>query len=417
MRFSIVKSYYFNIKQGATCHSSEVYPATNGFSQENEARMKIDDRKLYSQLSLVSLIKKIVGECDSLALEEFHSNRTIFRFRSGEIRKMRFIEFINELRERVEKDKNLGRQAFEIAAIAYDLTLDKFCNLPGQSSSLLKVDRKDRLKRGSRSDCRLYFKACLDRISKSFRGKPPASQIEAEERAALCMQGLVRNHFHKSLLQARRDLNAFWSRYTWIVKGTITVWLPVFLKGHERGEWLEKNIIDPDPNREGEKQRVQEIINAKLVDETIKRVIDGTINLHNGGGSLWRKEDGDFGIVLGQIIADEKADNIDQLRHSIRNLGKKKLKRMIMRIFEDVNSQEYVDGKIAKDFGLSKATFSRFAGSRWPASKSTIPDLWVNTAKVLSKHEIFEEVAMKTGYFDMAKTISEINILKKLEPN
>jgi hypothetical protein len=232
------------------------------------------------------------------------------------------------------------------------------------------------------------------------------------------MQGLVRNHFHKSQLQARRDLNAFWSRYTWIIEGgTIIVWLPVFIKGHKRGEWLEKNIKDPDPNREGEKQRVQEIINAKLVDETIRRVIDGTTNLQNGGGSLWSKEYGEFGIILGQIVADEKAENIDQLRRSIRNLGKKKLKRMIKQIFEDINSQEYEDGKIAKKFGLSNATFSRFAGSRWPVSKSTIPDLWVNTAKVLSKHEIFKEVAMKTGYFDMTKTISETNTLKKLEPN
>jgi hypothetical protein len=382
-----------------------------GFNGENEARMKNDNRQLYRRLSLVALIKKVVEESDPLALKEFHDNRTIFRFRSGEKREMRLVEFLNGLCERVEKDKNLGRQAFEIAAMAYDLTLDKFSNLPGQPSPLLKTDHdKGRTEKSNGSDCRYYYKAYLARITKLFKRDPPTSQIEAEERAALCMQGLVRNHFYKSQLEAMRRIYTFWSRYTWKIKGgTINVWLPVFIRGRKRGEWLKKNIKDPDPNREGEKQRVQEIINAKLANETVNRVIDGTTNLQNGGAPLWPKEYGEFGIALGQVVADEKAKNIAQLRRSIRNLGKQKLKRMIKRIFKDVNSQEYEDGKVAKDFGLSKATFSRFAGSRWTESKSPIPDLWLNTARVLSKHKIFKKVAMQTGYLKMAETISKSN--------
>ena len=388
-----------------------MHPFGNGFSEENKARMKNDNREFYRRLSLVALIKKIVEESDPLALEEFHNNRTVFRFRSGEKREMRFIEFLNGLCERVEKDKSLGRQAFAIAAMAYDLTLDKFSNLPGQPSPLLKTYHdKGRTEKSNGSDCRYYYKAYLVRITKLFKHDPPTIQIEAEERASLCMQGLVRNHFYKSQLQAKRELNAFWSRYTWNIKGgVIRILLPVFIKGQKRGEWLENNIKDPDPKREGEKQRVQEIINAKLANETVNRVIDGTTTLQNGGAPLWPKEDGEFGIALGQVVADEKAKNIDQLRRSIRNLDKQKLKRMIQRIFKDVNSQEYEDGKVAKDFGISKATFSRFAGSRWTEEKSPIPDLWLNTAKVLSKHKIFKKVAMQTGYLKIAETISKTN--------
>ena len=382
-----------------------------GFSKGNEARMKNNNRDLYRRLSLVALIKKIARESDLLALEEFHNNRTVFRLRSGEKREMRFIEFLNGLCERVEKDKSLGRHAFELAAKAYDLTLDKFSNLPGQPSSLLKTDHdKGRTEKSKGSDCRYYYKAYLTRITKLFKNDPPTSQIEAEERAALCMQGLVRNHFYKSQLEAKRRLYTFWSRYAWKIKGgTINVWLPVFIAGHKRGEWLEKNIKDPDPKREGEKQRVQEIINAKLVEETIKRAVEGIASLQNSVAPLWSKKDEEFGISLGKVVADEKAKNIDQLRRSIRNLGKKKLKRMIKRIFKDLSREEHEDGKVAKDFGLSKATFSRFAGSRWTETKSPIPDLWLNTAKVLSKHKIFEKVAIQTGYLEMAKTISETN--------
>ena len=137
-----------------------MHPIRNEFSEEIKARMKNDNRELYRQLSLVALIKKIVDESDTLALEEFHNNRTVFRFRSGEKRELRFVEFLNGLCHRVEKDKSLGRQAFEIAAKAYDITLDKFSNLPEQSSSPLKADLdKDRAERGGGSDCRLYYKA------------------------------------------------------------------------------------------------------------------------------------------------------------------------------------------------------------------------------------------------------------------
>jgi hypothetical protein len=373
--------------------------------------MKNDNKELYRQLTLMALTKKIVEESDVLALEEFHNNRPVFRFRYGEKRELLFVEFVSRLCERVEKDESLGRHSFEIAAKAYDLTLDKFSNLPGQPSSILKNNHSiDRTEKNSGSDCRYYYKAYLSRMTKLFKNNPPTSQIEGEEKAALCMQGLVRNHFYKSLLQAKRELNAFWSRYTWNVKGgTIRILLPVSIKGQKRREWLEKNIKDADPDREGEKLRVQEIINAKLAEETINRAVEGIASLKNSVAPLWSKKDEELGISLGKVVADEKAENIDQLRRSIRNLGKTKLKRMIKRIFNDVNNQKYEDGKVAKDFGLSKATFSRFAGSRWTKTESPIPDLWLNTAKVLSQHKIFKEVAMQTGYLKMVENISETN--------
>jgi hypothetical protein len=373
--------------------------------------MSNDDKALYRKLSLVALIKKIVENSDPLALEEFHNNRTIFRFRYGEKRDLRFVEFLSGLCKEIENDKSLGSQVFAIAAEAYDLTLDRFSNLPGQKSSLSEnAPDKDRTEKSSGSDCRNSYKAYLARITKSFKDEPPKSQIEAEERAATCMQGLVRNHFYWSQLEAKRRLSQFWSRSDWKLKGgTISVWMPIFISGQKRRKWLEKNIANPDPKRAGEQQRVQDIINAKLSKETTNKVIFGLINLHNKAEPLWSEKDEEFGISLGRVVADEKAENIDQLRRSIRNLGKEKLKHLIWRIFEDLNSEEYEDGRIAKDFGLSKATFSRFAGSRWTMAESTIPDLWLNTAKVLSNHNIFKEVAMQTGYLEIAENLSGMN--------
>jgi len=49
-----------------------MHPAGTRFSDKIEVRMKNDNRELYSQLSLVALIKKIVEESDALALEAWN---------------------------------------------------------------------------------------------------------------------------------------------------------------------------------------------------------------------------------------------------------------------------------------------------------------------------------------------------------
>ena len=82
-----------------------------------------------------------------------------------------------------------------------------------------------------------------------------------------------------------------------------------------------------------------------------------------------------------------------------------RLKKMILQIFNELPNDEYEDTKIASAFGLSKATFSRFAGSKWNENDSQIPDLWLNTAQILSKHEIFMELAEKAGIWEKVQHI------------
>ena len=76
---------------------------------------------------------------------------------------------------------------------------------------------------------------------------------------------------------------------------------------------------------------------------------------------------------------------------------------MIHHIFENIISDEYQDNTVAKTFGLSKATFSRFAGSRWNSSESNIPDLWLNMAQVLSVHPVFKETAREAGVWEQVE--------------
>ena len=360
-------------------------------------------RKLeYRELSLVDLIRKVVTKSDRLALHEFHNNRKLFRYDGDP--PLLFIDYLNALRKSAAKMTWTTPNALELADKAYALTTEKFSNLPRARRARRHKKKNNRKMKQKGVDCRLYFKAFLERVARTFETNPPSGQIAEENRAATDMQGLVQRHFHLSLLEAERSANPFRSRYNWRLRGgTICVWLPVSLKGGDRRRWLERNIDDPDPLRPGEKERIQSIINRKLAGERFVPLGD-VGHIPNEEEILpWSKTGKTFGKSLAEAVAREKAIKIRQQRPAIRALGEKKLKQLILRIFRDLTSGKYKDRKVAGHFGLSKATFSRFAGSRWRPKESAIPDLWRNTAEVLSAHPNFKKVAISTGVWQQVK--------------
>lgn len=362
------------------------------------------DKSLYRSLSLIELVERIVESGDRQALAEFHNKRTVFRFINGP--PLRFIDYLSKLRESAIKIRWQSSSSFEIADKAFDLTLDKFNNLPRETKSNASEEEKiSQTVKQEGSNCRLYFKAVLDRANQSFKTKPPIAELELEARASKILQGFVRRHFHLSWLEAERNSNPFWSRYYWDVKNhKICVWLPVSLKGRKRRQWLAQNIKNIDLSRPQERQRIQAIINRKLVRQ---RFVPYNEAIEIGHDELspiqvdWEKTSG---MSFAQIVAEEKALNIQQQRPSIRALGKTQLRKMILQIFEDIIYDDYKGNKIAEDFGLTKATFSRFAGSRWQQSKSGVPDLWRNTAQVLKDHPIFRQVVQEMGFWDQVVT-------------
>ena len=366
----------------------------------------------YRNLSLMKLVKKIVDKSDRRALQEFHNSRTLFHYNGGP--PLHFIDYLNELRESAAKRVWSAPHALQVAEKAYDLTIDKFNNLPGKKRSSRKGGRKPACNMKPQGiDCRLNFMAFLKKIDDSFTTEPPQNQIEEEARAAMILQGLVSRHFYRSLLDALRKANPFRSRYNWRVRGkTICVWLPVSLEGRKRREWLAKKIDDPDPRRPGETERIQSIIDRELVRGRFVPIDPDTH--HSSGASLlpWSHSGGTFGESLAQAIADEKARNIHMQRPCIRALGDKALRQLVLRIFKDLRCDEYEDGKVARDFGLSKATFSRFAGSKWLLSESGIPDLWKNAAEVISTNPTFKEVAIDTGSWKQVESALQRSTLQ-----
>jgi hypothetical protein len=363
----------------------------------------VERKNWYRSLPLIELVRRIVELNDRQALEEFHNNRCLFNY--GEKRHLCFMNYLKELKNNVVESKRLRTNSLEVATNAFDLTVDKFINFPtrphtpefSNSNNTKKVDTGG-------PDCRLYFKAFLKFVKKSFTNKPAFSKLEAEARTAKIIQGFVRRHFFFSLHEAMRSANPFWSRYNWkIEKKYICVWLPKRLSGSERRKWLKKNIGDVKPGRTGEKQRIQAIINQKLIKERFVPLDDIEANPSKIDLDFSDFPHTNFKIKLAKAVAEEKARNLDKQRRSIKALGKSKLKKMIKQIFEDISFQEYNDSKVARDYGLTKSTFSRFAGSRWNQKDSPIPDLWRNTAHLLANNQEFKKIAVKAGIWDKVR--------------
>jgi len=334
-------------------------------------------------LSIAELIQNIISANDKSAIREFHQNRTIFQTKSG--KQVLFTEYVESLRQKASTWASSCSP--DIIDQAYNLTIDKFSRLPESNQSEQKQKQ---------IDCRNYFKAFLDIFDKKLTEKPNITEIEKELVSAQIMQKLVTKHFYLSLKESMRNSNTS-SRYDWEINGNkITLYFPRTITGSERRKWLEDNIENPDPNKPIEREKIQDIINQKLGQNYMLSLDDSMAYNIAIKQQLINEQISIEGLA--STIADEKAQSIDKQRPAIQKLGKKQLKEMIICIFDDLSDGDYKDIEIVRKFNISKATLSRFAGSRWTENENnTIPDLWKNTAQVLSGNSIFIEVAKDAG--------------------
>jgi len=353
----------------------------------------IDERVVYPELSLVELADRIVHLDDQGALNEILDCRTLFKF--GESPPMLFPEFLEEIRTKPWVLKWIDHNQFVLDK-AYDITVDKFSHIPRESHT-------SGGKRPKRPDCRHYFKAFLKLTSRWLATNPDVNPVLEEIVAARVLQNLVVRHFRLSCKEALRNSNPLMSRYAWQVNGSVIhVLMPISMPGRDRGKWLKTHVNDPDPKRSGEKQRIQSIINDRLGKNRhvtlTKKITRGVLD-RSAGTPLDTNIEGERNVHgMAHVVAEEKAECIQNQRPAIRTMGKASLKKLIHHVFEALSTDQYEEKRIAGLFGLSRPTFSRFAGSRWEnETSSNPPDLWRNVAQTLAAHGPFIEVAKETG--------------------
>lgn len=355
-----------------------------------------DRSRSYHAFSLVTLVGRIVRRADARAVRELHDHRTVFQY---EGQWLRLAEYLGHLREGALAHKWCHGSA-TLLDQAYDLTLDKFCHLP---SGGRRRGRRG-LKRDG-PDCRYYFRAFLAHVTKKMELHGKASQLERELVAAQALQAHVLRHFFLSCLECARRSRRLVREHVWQLDGqAVWLWFPVEMMDSLCGQWVDTNAAARTGPSPVEQETLQALIDDAVAQHWLGfgrrsgRRPGGCGEL--GDGLPWAVAHGLSSDALAEAVAREKADDLAAQRPAIRALGAEKLGQLIRDVFAALSDETYNDGRVAKRFGLSKATFSRFAGSRWchkGSSAAPVPDLWRNTAHVLAGNSVFAEAARAAG--------------------
>lgn len=366
-------------------------------------------KKNYRLTPLSDLLTLITMHSDSDALQELLSNRKPY------VVEGRRSDLPSFLREISSNDSSRTGRNQDLVDCAYNMTLDKFSHLPlsAQPDSAYRTGETDTPKRRV-IDCCHYYKAVVVQFESWKEANPLAGTIDQELQGCNILQQTVFRNFHWSMQECRRSNMPFAKRYVWKVKDqTISLRRPVEIPGGAFRKWLEQNIADPDPKNPGEGERIQREVDRHFAqgsfvpwDEKTMAHISGGNQAADPGSTVGSKTEASR---LAMTVAREKVANIDEMRPAIRELGKEKLFFLVLRIFSDIEDGIMEDVHVANDFGLSKATFSRFAGSDWTKhigqDKFSIPDLWLNTAKVLASSPEFTEIVLSAGIVPRLKEV------------
>jgi len=361
----------------------------------------------YRRLPFKELFRLIAEEKDVAARSELYENRYIDQAEDG--RKTGPAEYLYSLYDRYQT-------AFgPHAEPAYDLTVEKFWNYPEGGEGQSKRNRKG-------TDCSHYFRACLKTLSQTLAKHPGINEAIAETLAAETLRKCMARHFFLSVRESFRESRRFVSRYYWKFNGYVLCLLfPTTVRGRARRAWLEANAPDTDPSRRGERQRIQDLIDRYFGRPGFVTVECAERELAAASVCMARREVSALDVPhrrdLAEVVAEEKASIADRLRPAIRCLGKSQIRQLVLRIFTAIDLGDYSAEQIARDFGITKAALSRFAGTLWSKNNNDghdmrVPDLWVNLSGILARDETFRELARSAGVWERAARITKARVFK-----
>jgi len=364
--------------------------------------------------STAKLIKSIVNDSNREALNELLENRKLFYYKKKWIL---LSEFIWRLREKLAQKPGSSRPVInDIIDETYELTITKFSNLPeGLTNAEGKTKEISKTVKPKQVDCRNYYRPVLKIFELWRKNNPNASELEQEQETGKILQRLVVKHFYLSRKEFLRNKRPFSVRYDWKTKGkTITLWYPVELGPKLFKEWLKNKMKESKLDKAEMQAHLQSEIDKSFF---VGRRVDLDNKILDNNLRTDPSVDHDDSIInrsLADVVAAEKTNHIENLRPAIKSLGKNILGQLIHRIFDDLKDGVFEDNKIADDFGISKATFSRFAGSQWQKKldqkEVMIPDLWKNTAKIVASDPEFIEAASEAG---VMKNIAKVLCISK----
>jgi hypothetical protein len=371
----------------------------------------------YAVFSLMGLIARIVHAGDETALREFLEHRRVFRWGTGPV--IGLPAYMFALRNAYLDRAHAPGFRLDVVDRAYDITLDKFSQLPAALQDMAAdPNRPVGTVPAKCIDCRHYYRAFLKYCSMQGLDNMPA--LERERRASFLLQRFLLRHFFFSLLEGSRQLRPDVHRYTWSVNGKkICLYMPRAMSGKKKCEWLTHNIEAADLNAGDCRDRIQDIIKQRLWPEYTNAA--ATTSITAGGRNKiesplsWSTVHGVTTQGFARILGEEKAAAIKDLRPSIRILGPERLKSLILALFEELEAGDYEAGRLARRFGLSESSLSRFAGGQWNTEDSPtyVPDLWRNMANLIGKNTDFIDAAQAAGVWDVISPLMQKEVTKK----
>jgi len=355
----------------------------------------------YSKLSTFKLIAKIAYQADVRALNEILSFRKLFKLNNKryllsdflfELRKQKFTQYIA-----INKNK---REVDEYIDEVYDKTLNKF----------LFLKPKTKYKNNKSPYCNTRYLNLYKKINKDKQKNAIKWELESEDRVDTIFRDYVILQIKYSWLETLREKDILHQRYRWFISGQyVELKKPKWINGHALRKWLDKNV-KPFLGNNLDKQKIQEFIDIKYGYCNLFSIDDQNILAATdiAPDEIFEQEDNN--VDLYKIIADEKANSIEEQRPAIRKLGKEKLKQMILNILNNITEPGYKDIEIAQEYNLSKASFSRFAGHDWYQNIKDrdpifIPDLWKNMTSFIHREPNFLNAAIELGIQDVIDLI------------
>ena len=362
--------------------------------------------------STSSLARMIVDDSDFTALKVLLETRRLFRLK----KEGPFLlpEFLLKLRNNLALASEHVNDPYELADCAYDLTLAKFWNLP---KNPIKIDSGGgQPEFGIKTDCRNYYRQFLKEMQKKKNEGKIRTPGEEELIAGKVIKNLVYRAFLYSKLECMRR-TPFVVRYLWEIKGKrFYLWYPSYLTAKEFRGWLKENIGETVLAIPDAQKHIQGLIAANFNRGHLVPVdTPGDPQNYNqeleSALSYVDPDDGPkFPYRLASAVAKEKGQKINKLRSGIAKMGRKTVEQMVLEIFSDLSVDDFNLTRTAKFYGISKPTLSRFAGSKWSEKNKddkpvTIPDLWKNTARILSKNSDFMETVLTAGFGDALASV------------
>ena len=375
--------------------------------------------KILGREATVEIVRRIVEDSDRLALGVLLERRRLFRLKEDP--PLLLSEFLMKLRDRLAPPQCFDIGRGNLADCTYDLTLAKFSSFPNQ---LIKTTKSNECSLfATKVDCRYYYRAFLNMVQQLIDRGKIKTQLQEETYAGKVLQNLVYNNFFKSKKECKRH-TPFSVRYTWNVNGRIFyLWYPSHMTARKFREWLEENIKDINHKYHAKEQgRIQTLINENL-EWGYHISMDGSDDYKTSGmeisdahSLLELHESQVFVNKLANEVAQKKVRNLHRLRPGIKKLGQKAVESLISQIFSDLSEGDYKAVRIVEQYGVSKATLSRFAGNNWfeqigGNEDPQIPDLWKNTAEILAGNREFMETVFSSGV--VGKLDEVLNIIKR----